>query len=413
MPMFSYEGRNKTGTKVHGKIDAANIGKVTDLLHERGVVPLDIKAAKSSQHNTIIGIGEKLRSFMTPKVKVIEVLNFSRQMEVLISAGVPIVKSVKQLALTSHSEMMRKVLAGVVSSLESGKNLTASLGAYPQVFSAIFISLIRVGENIGHLEEIFSLLTSFLEAQIENRKRLIAAIRYPLIVISTMFIGIMIMNIFVIPKFARLFLSFNVRLPLPTRMLISLSQFTHHYWYIILLVLLAGFVGLKLLLRMQPIHLFWDKHKLRIPVLGLLQQRIILTQFSKTMGMILHSGVPILKGLALAAEATGNLYLASRILLIHDAIDRGETFSSAAGKVSIFEPTMLQMIEIGEETGKLDDMLNKIATVYEKEIDYEIKNLNDVFEPMLLIVVGALVAFLAISVYLPMWDMVKFVNLSG
>lgn len=403
MTIYNYEGRNKNGKKVRGSLDADKAGDVVDFLKTKNIIPVAIVASKQKRK-----ADNYLRGLISGKIKIKEVLNFSRQMATLINAGVPIIKSVKQLLLSAKTRGMRQTLSGVMEGIESGKSLAATLSGYPKVFSPIFVNLIEVGENIGHLDDVFSELTDFLQTRIDNHKRLMAAIRYPMIVIISVCIAMLLMNIFVVPKFAALFSSFSTKLPLPTRALIATSNFILNHWLFLLLVLIGACIAISYLLSIRKIRFFWDKHKLKFPVLGYLQQRIILAQFTKTLSMILHSGVPMLKGIVLGANAAENTYIARQIILMRDAIDRGENFSRAAAMSYLFDGSTLQMMEVGEETGRLDEMLVKVAEIHEKEVDYQLKNLSALLEPMLLAIVGVMVALLALAIYLPMWDIVQF-----
>lgn len=403
MPMFNYEGRLEDGRKIKGNVDAESLDKVVEYLENRRIVPIDIKRGKKHEFNILAFFNES-------KVKAKDVLNFARQMAILIAAGVPIIRAVKELANAAKSKTMQKTLLGIASGLEEGKNLATTLADYPKVFSAIFVSLIDVGENIGRLDNVFARLASFIELNINNHKRLIAAIRYPAIVVSSILIALTAMNIFVIPKFAVMFSKFGKELPLITRMLIGLSNFMISHWLFLLMALAAIIIAIRYLLKMPKIRLAWDKYKLRFPVLGDLQRRIILSQFTDTFSMILHSGVPMLQGITLGANASANKYISQQILLMRDTIEKGEGFCYAAKMSKLFEPGVLQMIEVGEETGKLDDMLAKVSATYAEEVDYELKNLSDLLEPMLLMVVGAMVALMALAIYLPMWDIVKFAH---
>ena len=401
MAIFNYDGRQQDGKKITGNLEAESVDKVVEFLESRSIVPINIKAGKSR--------GRSIFSFLTDvSVRPQEVLNFARQMATLIAAGVPIIKSVKELAGAAKSKGMQKTLLGVAGGLEAGKSLAATLADYPKVFSSIFVSLIEVGENIGHLDDVFARLALFLEMKISNRRRLVAAVRYPIIVITAIVIALVVMNIFVVPKFGSLFARFGTDLPLPTRMLVTLSNFMLHNWGKLLVGLVAVIIVVRYLLTVPGIRLVWDKYKLKFPILGNLQQRIMLSQFTQTFSMILHSGVPMLKGITLGANATENKYVTRQILFMRDTIEKGEDFSYAANLSKLFDPGVLQMIEVGEETGKLDEMLGKVADAYGEEIDYDLKNLSALLEPMLLMVVGAMVALMALAIYLPMWDIVKF-----
>ena len=405
MPMFNYQGRDQKNVKVRSCLEAESTADVVKFLHDKNIIPIDIVVSKK-KHNKL----NNLSAFLDPKITTQDLLNFSRQMAILITAGVPIIKTVKQLAKSTRSKVMQRTLTSIAGGIEAGKGLAVTLSNYPKIFTKIYVSLVEIGENIGHLDTIFAQLSSFLEARIANRKRLVAAVRYPMIVIIMLGVAMVIMTLFVIPKFTNFFTNFDIELPLTTRIMMAISNFMLNYWLFILLGLVGLIIAIIYLLKIPKIRLWWDKTKLRLPVIGNLMRRIILVQFTRTFGMILNAGVPMLKGITLGANAAGNTYISQQILVMRDAIERGESFTDSADVSKLFTSDMLQLIEVGEETGKLDDMLIKIADIHESEIDYTIKNLNDLLEPILLVIVGGFVALLALSVYLPMWDMVKAIK---
>lgn len=403
MTIYNYEGRDQNGKKVHGGLDVDKTSDVVDFLKTKNIIPVTITIGRQKGKTS-----DYLKSLISRKVKIKEVLDFARQMATLINAGVPIIRAVKQLSVSAKNTAMRQTLSGIREGIESGKGLAATLSGYPKVFSPIFVSLIAVGENIGHLDDIFLELSNFLQTKIDNHKRLIAAIRYPIIVVVSICSAMLLMNIFVVPKFAALFSSFSTKLPLPTKVLIATSNFMVNHWLFLILCLVGILMVISYLLSIQKIRFLWDKYKLKFPTLGYLQQRIILAQFTKTLSMILHSGVPMLKGIVLGANAAENKYIAQQIILMRNSLDRGESFTQAATMSDLFDGSTLQMMEVGEETGRLDEMLVKIAEIHEKEVDYQLKNLSALLEPLLLVIVGVMVALLALAIYLPMWDIVKF-----
>lgn len=406
MPIFNYEGRNRTGEKINGSLKTETLETLMVFLSERGITPINVKEQKTYQN-----LFDWQKIFPKKKAGAKAVLNFSRQMATLLKAGMPIIKAVNQIAKsTKRNKTMQQILFGIAEGLESGNGLAKTLQNYQETFAPIFISIIEVAENTGQLDNAFHHLTLFLDKQMINRKRLISAIRYPFIVIGTAIAALLGINFFVIPKFGALFSSFGADLPTPTIILIKTSNFLTHNWLFMLVVVILSSIGLRYMLKIPKYRLSWDKFKLSIPVVGELQRRIILTQFSWTFGMILRSDVPILKGLNMIANLTNNTYITKKIFLIRDAIDHGETFTNAIIKSELFDDTSVQLIEVGDETGKLEEMFTKISEIYEEEVDYEIKNLNDLLEPILLAIIGGIVVILALGVYLPMWDIIKAVK---
>lgn len=405
MPIFNYEGRNKAGEKISGSLKTDNLETLMIFLSERGIIPINITEQKRYKHFLY-----PLKIFPENRVGTKTILSFSRQMTTLLTAGMPIIKAINLIAKSDKNQIMKKVLSGIVEELESGNSLTKALQKYPNSFPRIFSVIIEVAENTGKLDEAFNHLAIFLEKQIANRKRVISTIRYPLIVIGFSLFTLAIVNIFVIPAFSKLYSGFKAQLPLPTIILINISNFLTKYWSFMLITLILSILGFFFLLKIPEFRLKWDIFKLKIPVIGNLQKRIILAQFSWTFSMVLHSAVAMLKGLNMIAYLTGNVFITQRILSIRDSIDHGETFTNAITKSELFDDKSIQLIQVGDETGKLEEMLTKLSVIYEEEVDYEIKNLNELLEPIILGIVGAIVLMLALGIYLPMWDIIKAIK---
>jgi len=403
MAIFNYVGRNEEGKRVAGHLDAKNLDDVVRFLKERGIAPININELKDQARDI-----SSFQFHLFGTVKKQEVMIFCEQMATLMNAGVPVVNAVQQLGRSTKTHAFANALSKIADGIDSGQSLSTTLRAYPDIFPPIFISVIEVGETTGNLDEAFKQLGKFLETEIINRRRLVAAIRYPLIVLTALVIAILMMNIFVIPKFADMFVRFGQTLPLPTRFLIGFSNILMNYWGLIIVAIVAIFFAIRFSLKIPNVRYSWDKYLLKIPIFGDLQKRVILSQFSWTFGLILHSGVPVIRGITLMAKGTANAYLANKILAMRDGIESGESFSQVASVSKLFSPSALQMFSVGEETGKLDDMLTKVAEYYERDVDYDIKRLNDLLEPILLGSVGAVVLLVALGVYLPMWDMIKF-----
>ena len=402
MPIFNYEGRGENGQKITGTLKTDNTEMVMTFLAERKITPIKIMEAKI-YHHFFNFLNIKFKKGVKKQV----LLNFTRQMATLLTAGMPIIKAVKLLAQSTKNKLMKKIIADLAEGLESGNNFTKCLQKHSDSFPAIFLSIIDIAENTGQLDIAFKYLTTFLDKQLVNHKRLIAAIRYPIIVISTSILALIIINVLVIPQFAEMFKNFKSALPLPTVILMNTSQFVLHNWGIMLTIVILLILGWYYMLRKPKYRLLWDENKLKLPVIGNLQKKIILTQFAWTFSMILHTDIPILKGLTMIGSLTENLYITNKILAIRDRIDHGEKFTNAVLKGDIFDDSALQLIEVGDETGKLEEMFTKIAGIYDEEVDYAIKNMNDLLEPLLLIFIGAIVTMLALGVYLPMWDIIK------
>jgi MSHA biogenesis protein MshG len=405
--LFHYKGRNQNGHTISGDLSVSSVDEVVSYLEKRDIVPIHIKPINKSAINI-----SKLLSLNLGKNKVdiYDLMNFCRQLAALNGAGIPLIKAINQLSQSSNSRFLGETLSTIADDISAGLNLGSALKKHPDAFSPIAVNIITLGENTGHLNEALLQLGNYLESTMANRRRLLSAIRYPSFVIIATMLAMIIMNFFVIPKFITIFSNFRIELPLATRIIIKSSNFMTNNWPILLTVIICLFFAGFRLLKIPSIRYVWDKHKLSLPIIGDLQKRIILSQFTWTFSLILRSGVPIIQGITLASDSTENSYFSKQLLMIGDAIDHGENFSRAATISGLFTPTTIQMIEVGEESGRLDELLAEIAKYYDVEIDYDLRRLDELIEPILLTIIGAMVLILALGIYLPMWDLVQAIK---
>jgi MSHA biogenesis protein MshG len=346
----------------------------------------------------------KLR-FGEPKVELADLMLFSRQMYTLLKAGVPLVRGLVGLQESVQNPTLQKAIGEVRESLESGRELSLSLRQHPEVFTNFMVSLVRVGELTGRLDEVFLRLAEFFAFEKKMREDIKAALRYPLIVISALVIAMFIVNIFVIPAFAKIFASFKTELPLITRILIGTSDFFVGYWPLMLGVAVAAFVGWRAWVSTPGGQYRWDRMKLHFPVVGGLVHKATLARFARSFALSGKSGVPIVQALSVVAAVVDNRYLETRILQMRDGIERGESILRTAVAAGVFDPVVLQMVAVGEETGEVDALMAEVADMYEREVALEVEGLTAKLEPLLLVIMGILVLILALGVFLPMWDL--------
>ncbi|MDP5031380.1 MAG: type II secretion system F family protein [Paraglaciecola sp.] len=400
MAQFNYTARKSSGELVSGILEAGDAATVAQVLAGRSFVPLTI----SEQQQDVVTLNSEL-SFFTPKVTLDDLVIFSRQMHSLVKSGIPILRAVKGLADTTASKRMALALEDVSLQLERGRTLSAALNMHKDTFSQLFISIVHVGENTGRLDDAFIQLSFYLEREQETRKQIKAATRYPLFVIFAIIIAMVIMNIVVIPIFANMFTSLGAELPLMTRVLLATSHFFTTQWHVLLLGTLAGAFLLRRYLHTPSGQYRWDKLKLRLPIVGNIFERTLLGRFSRSFSMMLVAGVPMTSALNLVAEAVNNTFMAERIIAMRKNIEKGENLSRVAAGSQLFTPLVLQMISVGEETGRVDELLAEVAEFYEREVDYDLKSLTAKIEPILISVVAGMVLVLALGIFTPMWDM--------
>lgn len=402
--VYYYKGRDQDGNLIADKISANTIDEVVAYLNRHKIVPIDITPAVQKETKTY---NIPLFTFGLRKIETYHIMNFCRELAVLHNAGLSIVKAINKLAMSSSSKRLQIILSNVSNDIASGMTLSDALKKHPSAFSPIVVNIIDIGENTGHLSEALIQLGGYLDASIANSRRLASAIRYPLFVLISAAAAIILMNFLVIPKFSMMFSKFNLDLPIATRIIIGISDFMVNNKFILLGVFIFLFVGGYNILKLPGISYLWDKYKLKIPITGSIQKRIILSQFTWTFSLILKSGIPIIKGITLASNATPNAYFRAKLLDMRTAIEHGESLSKAAIATSLFTPMTIQIIEVGEESEKLDEALAEIAKYYDSEIDYDLKRINELIEPILLMGLGVLVLILALGIYFPLWDLIK------
>lgn len=397
---FQYQGRDASGNKVEGQLQAPSESVALNTLSDRGIV---ITALTEQRMEEKSEPGQW--RWWQGSLSIDELILFTRQLFALTKAGIPIIRALNGLAESSHNPFLQQTLRDISQSLVSGSELSTAFRRHPQIFSPIYVNLIQVGENTGQLDDALLRLIDHLELERETRKRMKSALRYPIMVISAISIAMVVINLFVIPAFANVFAKFGADLPLATRILMATSGFFLNYWPHMLVGLFVTVVGLRIYVRSGDGGIWWDKVRLRIPLVGSIFERIALGRFSRSFAMMMGAGVPILQCMSVVADSVGNRYIAVAIRNMRSGIERGERLTSTAAATGMFTPLVLQMLAVGEETGAIERLLNEVADFYEQEVDYELKRLADAIEPILLIFLGAMVLVLALGVFLPIWDL--------
>jgi MSHA biogenesis protein MshG len=402
--LFAYRGRGGRGELVTGKLEATDASAVADQLLVTGVTPVEIRETGGG---TETQAPDWLRRLFAPKVTLTDLALFSRQMYTLLKAGVPILRALAGLQESAINPTLREVIADLRVNLDAGRELSVAMRRHPQVFSGFYVSLVRVGETTGNLDQTFDRLFHYLEFEREVRDRIGTALRYPIIVLVVMAAAIAVVNFFVIPAFAGIFAANKVALPILTRVLITVSNGFLAYWPLMTAAGLFAVFGFSAFVRTENGRYAWDRFKFRIPVAGRILLKATLARFARAFSLASQAGVPVIQGLTVVANVVDNAYLARRIEQMREGVTRGESVLRTAATTGVFTPVVLQMIAVGEESGALDDLLGEVADMYEREVDYEVKNLAANVEPILTIFLGVLVLVLALGVFLPIWEMGK------
>ncbi|MBT9507550.1 type II secretion system F family protein [Rhodoferax sp.] len=403
MAVFDWRGRNARGEAVQGQLEALSENGVADQLLSIGVAPVHIALAVATAQ--VDSVDNWFTRFNRKPVVVEDILVFSRQMYTLNKAGVPILRAFAGLQASATKPAMVDLLKDIRASLDQGRELSAAMARHVDIFGAFYISMMRVGEMTGKLTEVFLRLNEHMEFERDVRERIKQAMRYPIFVMIAMAIAIVILNIFVIPVFAKVFAGFNAELPLITRGLLGFSSWMLAWWPLLLMVLVGAVMMVRGYLRTPEGRYRWDARKLKLPIVGDIVLKATLARFARSFALSSQSGVPLVQALTVVAQTVDNAFIGSRIEQMRDGIERGESISRCAAASGVFTPVVLQMISVGEETGELDSLLFEIADMYERETDYSIKGLSAAIEPILLAVIAVLVLLLALGVFLPLWNM--------
>ena len=402
MALYEWRGRNSRGEAVNGQLEAMTEGGVADQLRAMGVAPVFIGVAQ-------VASTEKKESLLArlnrKPIATDDLLIFSRQMYTLNKAGVPILRAFAGLEASATKPAMVDMLRDIRSSLDQGRELSAALARFTGLFGAFYISMIKVGEMTGRLTEVFLRLTEHMEFERDVKERIKQAVRYPIFVLIAMAIAIVVLNLFVIPVFAKVFAGFKAELPLITRGLLAFSAWMIAWWPALIAAGIGAWLGGRSYLATTPGRYWWDAKKLRLPIVGEIIQKATLARFARSFALSNQSGVPLVQGLTVVVQTVDNAFIGARIEQMRDGIERGESISRCAATTAVFTPVVLQMIQVGEETGELDSLLFEIAEMYERDTDYAIKGLSAAIEPILLAVIGVLVLLLALGVFLPLWNM--------
>jgi len=402
MLRFAYTGRTRSGEKAQGILEADNAAACASNLLKNGISPVTIQETGQSGRR---GAKPKSLSLFEPAVQPIDVQLFSRQLYTLMRAGVPILRSLSGLLESTTNAAFARVITSLKESLEAGRDLSTAMRQHPAVFSPFYIAMVRVGEATGRLDEIFLRMFEHLEFERETRTRIREALRYPIFVLIAMVVAIAVINVFVIPAFAKVYAGLGAELPLMTRILIETSRLTIAYGWLMLAGLVLAIMGFRMWRVTPGGRLLWDRFKLRLPLTRSIMLRSTLARFARTLALSLKSGIPAAQALSVVAEVTDNAWIASRVEQMRNGIERGESVLRTAQNAAVFNPVVLQMIAVGEETGSIDELMQEVSGMYEREVDYEIKTLAARIEPLIIVALGGVVLVLALGVFLPMWDL--------
>jgi type II secretory pathway component PulF len=344
------------------------------------------------------------------RIRPEDIVVFNRQLATLIKAGIPILQAFDVLSQQTAHSRLRRAIMEMHRQVEAGSSLSDAFGQHPAIFSEIYVSTVRAGEAGGFLDQSFDRLAAMAEHDAETAAKVKAALRYPMLVLVAMGVAVVVVTAFVIPRFAQLYSSFHATLPLPTRMLISFSQAVQRYWFVGIGLLAGIFIGIYQYIRTETGRAKWDSLKLKLPIFGPLLLKISLSRFAHILGTLIKSGIPILRALEIVSFAMGNVILLRSVEGIREQVEKGGSLSEMMSANPLFPPLVSHMVSIGEKTGDLDLMLQKVSEHYDMETNYAIRNLSSTLEPVLILGLGAILVLLALSIFLPLWNMAQLIR---
>jgi len=398
MPVFTFTGKTAAGEKVNGERVASTKDVLASQLRRERITPASIR--------------EKGKEFSMPtfgrgKVKVKEIAVFFRQFSVMIDAGLPLVQCLEILAANQENPTFQKTLNGVRTTVEGGATLANAMRQYPLVFDDLTTNMIEAGETGGILDIILQRLAIYVEKAVKLRSAVKSALIYPVSVVSIAMLIVGALLKWVVPIFANLFVGLGVALPLPTRLVIGLSAFIGHFWWFFIIGIVGLVFGIKQIKKHPRGRYFFDALLLKLPAIGLLLRKIAVARFTRTLGTLITSGVPILEGLAITARTSGNAVLEEALMKVRKAIEEGRTIVDPLRECGVFPNMVTQMIGVGEATGAMDAMLQKIADFYEDDVDAATKDMLAMLEPMIIGMLGLSIGGIVISLYLPLFSMIS------
>src|SRR5437868_5594778 len=397
MPVFTFSGKDASGQKISGERMAVNKQALAQALRRERITPGAIREK---------GKEFSMPTFGTTKIKTKDIAIFFRQFSVMIDAGLPLVQCLEILASNQENPAFQKTLTGVRTTVEGGATLANAMRLYPKIFDDLSTNMIEAGETGGILDTILQRLAQYMEKAVKLRAAVKSALIYPIAVVSIAVLIVAALLKWVVPIFANLFVGLGVALPLPTRIVIGLSNFIGQFWWIFIVCGVGAVVGLKQINKHPKGRYFFDSVLLKLPVLGSLLRKIAVARFTRTLGTLITSGVPILEGLAITARTSGNAVLQEALMKVRKAIEEGRTIVDPLKECGVFPNMVSQMIGVGEATGAMDAMLQKIADFYEDEVDAATKDLLAMLEPMVIGMLGVCVGGIVISLYMPLFSMI-------
>ena len=399
MLVFDYSGRNTRGEVMQGRIESQNPQAVASWMMSAGITPISIKALAEDTRPLW------LRKLNERALTDVDLLLFTRQMGTMVKAGVAMMQALVAIQKSTGKPRLVRLLQAMRDDLDKGLELSNAMARHSKFFNEYYVNMVKVGEGTGKLEEVFRRLFVQLEFQRHIKQKVKGAVRYPSFVMTAIAIAIVIVNLYVIPVFAKVYAGFKVALPPVTQLLIAISNFVVKDWWLLVAGVVLVIYAFRAWTGTRAGRYTWDKHKLKVPIVGSILVKGTIARFALSLAIASKSGIPLMQGFTLVSRVVENAYYEQRILQMRDGVERGESMLRVAQSAGIFTPLELQMIAVGEETGEIDEMLEQIAKMYQDEVEYEVERLSETLEPLLLAAMAVLVMILLLGIFLPLWNL--------
>ncbi len=395
---YQYKAMSKTGQAVNDTMLAESQDLVAQKLKDSGLITIFVKEVKEE-----VGVKKAFGQFK--KVTSTELNLITRQLAVLQKAGVGIILSLNSVSDQSENSKFKEIVSGIINDIKGGKSFSSAIESYPETFSPLYVNMIRAGEESGTLVSELEKLADLGEYEEKVGRRIKAATRYPIIVVCAIVVAFLILTVFVVPRFANVYASSGVDLPLPTLILLGINSTLTHYWWLLIMALGATIFSVNKYINTKKGRWLWDSLGLKVPIFGPLMTKIIMGRFARITGTLMRSGLPILRVLDLALAGAGNVVVADAIKKIKIDVQEGKSMSGAMKTTKLFPSVVVQMVAVGEDTGKVDELLMHVSAYYDGEVNFTIENITSLIEPILLLVLGGGVLLMALGIFMPMWNM--------
>ena len=401
---FTYQAINQQGEKISGKIEAESVESANYILVARDLIPLELKEESAVQGNWLKAIKG------SGSVKITDLVMFTKQFHSMLVAGIPILRILAIIEGQTENAALKNATSNVVKDINQGSSLSDALQKFPKIFDPLYCDMVRAGETSGNLPSVLERLIYIIEHEAKIKEDIKSALRYPIMVLIALVGAFVLLLTFVIPTFSKVFISAGIDLPWPTKVAMMLYDFLHNYWYFIVGAIVAIAIGLFYYLKTSNGRFVRDSFLLEIPILGPLFKKSALSRFASIFAILQSSGIPIMQSLTVLSATMGNEALTRSFDNVRERIKEGAGIAAPLKSVKYFTPMVIDMIAIGEESGKIDEMMRAVATHYDSEVEYAVKSLSDALTPMLIVGLAAIVGFFALAIFMPMWDLTKMVK---